>query len=119
MTLRPGQKKKVQKKVTAEKQDDKIDLEKVVQDVAPKKRTPIFGVQEIAAFLGYSMRTAHRWRMEFEDFPVKSDGVSCVWESTVEELEEWKNKHTDLFRYRKEREEIAMRQREKKRFHRW
>lgn len=67
------------------------------------KTAAITGANTIARYLGFSLRTAHRWRFEFDDFPVESDGVSCVWSSTVEELDAWKVRHADLFTMHKER----------------
>ena len=78
---------------------------------ANAEKTPIIGVRAVADYLGYSMRTVHSWRAEFPDFPVESDGVSCVWRATKEDLDTWRDKHIDLFRYRKERLDEAERHR--------
>ena len=57
----------------------------------------IIGVSAVAEFLGFSTRTVHRWRFEFEDFPVTSDGKTCVWNSCASDLKSLKAKHADLF----------------------
>lgn len=65
--------------------------------------TPIIGIAAVADALGYSQRTVCNWRQEFDDFPVRQDKISCVWESTKEELMAWKAAHPDLFTLHKER----------------
>lgn len=103
MTLRPGSTKKAKK---AEKSVQENVKEEAKQE-QKKQKTPIYGVTAISNLLGFSPRTAHRWRYEFPDFPVTSDGVSCVWLSTVEDLNEWKEKHSDLFVLHKERTDVV------------
>lgn len=102
MTLRPGSTKKAKK---AEKSVQENVKEEAKQE-QKKQKTPIFGVTAISKLLGFSPRTAHRWRFEFHDFPVTSDGISCVWQSTVEDLQAWKEKHSDLFVLHKERQSV-------------
>lgn len=112
MTLKPGSIKKQKKEA------EKTVLQSVKADIETAKqpaKTPLFGVTAISKLLGFSPRTAHRWRFEFKDFPVTSDGISCVWISTVEDLNEWKEKHPDLFTLHKERMSIVS----PKRVRRW
>ena len=112
MTLRPGSTKK------QKKEDGKSVLQAVkdgIESLKKPEKTPVFGVTAISKLLGFSPRTAHRWRFEFHDFPVTSDGNSCVWQSTVEDLQAWKEKHSDLFVLHKERAGIVS----PKRVRRW
>lgn len=135
MTKRPGQKEvvsKVKKKPLDEAFDEalaaggveateaeagdlgsvEMDPDKIAVSIfirENERKTPVIGVRAVADFLGYSMRTIHSWRAEFPDFPVKSDGASCVWRSTEEDLKAWQEAHLDLFSYRKERQEAAER----------
>ena len=111
MTLRPGSTKKAKK---TEKSVQENAKEEAKQE-QKKQKTPIYGVTAISSLLGFSPRTAHRWRYAFKDFPVTSDGVSCVWLSTVEDLNEWKEKHADLFILHKERMDVVA----PKRIRRW
>lgn len=68
-----------------------------------KDKSPLIGVQAVAEYLGRSMTTVHTWRASYPDFPVWSDGPSCVWRTTKEDLDAWKDDHVDLFFSRKQR----------------
>lgn len=68
-----------------------------------KDKSPLIGVQAVSEYLGRSMTTVHTWRASYPDFPVWSDGPSCVWRTTKEDLDAWKDDHVDLFFSRKQR----------------
>lgn len=79
----------------------------------------IIGVSAVAEFLGFSTRTVHRWRFEFEDFPVTSDGKTCVWKSCASDLKLWKAKHADLFVSHKQRYNERIETMKNSRLRRW
>lgn len=68
-----------------------------------KDKSPLIGVQAVSEYLDRSMTTVHTWRASYPDFPVWSDGPSCVWRTTKEDLDAWKDDHVDLFFSRKQR----------------
>jgi len=104
MTLKPQSKKRAGHPAIPPKPTPLHEPPPRQQEARPSKNgTPITGANSIARHLGFSLRTAHRWRYEFADFPVHSDGTSCVWSSTIEELDAWRANHADLFTMHKER----------------
>lgn len=125
MTKRPERKKKstvakketVQKAVQEVKETVKEEAVQVTQKEIEaneeigtsefinenKDKSPLIGVQAVSEYLGRSMTTVHTWRASYPDFPVWSDGPSCVWRTTKEDLDAWKDDHVDLFFSRKQR----------------
>ncbi len=131
MTVSP--RKKAQQKKQKEAAPEQIQEQKTIQPPPMEKQqevpqspvriaggnfVPVIGVIAVAKFLGYSTRTVHRWRFEFRDFPVTSDGFSCEWRSTEAELSAWREKHIDLFISHKQRQNERI-DAERRRQRRW
>lgn len=113
MVLDPRKKKKHQEK------DERIENageDTRNQDVVA---TRLVGINAISAFLKRCPNWVIHRRQEYPDFPVRQDNYTRVWESTEEELAQWRDRHIDLFTSRSQRLEERRNANSEKRPYHW
>lgn len=101
------------------KSDEKNDVESIEAPQQEVQSTRLLGINSISAFLKRCPNWVIHRRQEYPDFPVRQDNYTHVWESTEEELAEWRDKHIDLFTSRRERLEERHNNNDEKRPSHW